>query len=82
MLVVTWHNILDYGRVSKDEGSTYPVLYPDPVVLVELLVSLLHLEHVLHELFIQLLRHVCLRQNDFVARRLRLAPTDRRPCVG
>ena len=61
ILVVTWHNILDYCWVSKDEGSTYPVLDPDPVVFVELLVSLLHLEHVLHELFVQLLRHVGLR---------------------
>ena len=61
MLVVTWHNILDYGMVSKDEGGTYPVLDPDPVMLVELFVSLLYLEHVLHEFFVQLLRHVGLR---------------------
>jgi hypothetical protein len=61
ILVVTWHNILDYGRVNKDERSAYPVLYPDPVMLVELLISLLHLEHVLHELFVQLLRHIGLR---------------------
>ena len=39
-------------------GSTYPVLDPNPVVFVELLVSLLHLKHILYELFVQLLRHV------------------------